>query len=139
MNRMELRQLAEDRMSDAANLLAGQRWSGAYYLSGYAVECGLKACIMAHVEKTGAIFVDKKFGEKCWTHDLRALRELANLDSAYVASIVANPLLLSNWSITNAWEETSRYKQKNQAEAESLYNAIADTQNGVLTWIRLHW
>lgn len=76
MNRLELRQLAEDRILDAANLLAGQRWSGTYYLSGYAVECGLKACILAHVEKTGVIFLDKKFGETCWTHDLTALEPI---------------------------------------------------------------
>jgi hypothetical protein len=56
MNRAQLRQLAEDRVLDAACLLAGGRWAGAYYLAGYAVECGLKACIMAHIEATGAIF-----------------------------------------------------------------------------------
>jgi hypothetical protein len=30
VNRMELRQLAEDRMFDAAALLAAQRWADAY-------------------------------------------------------------------------------------------------------------
>jgi len=53
VNRAELRQLAEDRILDAEHLLAAGRWSGAYYLAGYAVECGLKACIMARVESTG--------------------------------------------------------------------------------------
>jgi HEPN domain-containing protein len=42
---MELRQLAEERLLDAAALLAARRWAGAYYLAGHAVECGLKACI----------------------------------------------------------------------------------------------
>ena len=36
-----MQQLAEDRILDAASLLAVGRWSGAYYLAGYAVECGL--------------------------------------------------------------------------------------------------
>ncbi len=51
MNLVELRQLAEDRLRDAAALLAAGQFSGAYYLAGYAVECGLKACILAHIEK----------------------------------------------------------------------------------------
>jgi hypothetical protein len=63
MNRVQLRQLAEDRILDAACLLAGDRWAGAYYVAGYAAECGLKACIMAHVEAIGAIFQDRKFSQ----------------------------------------------------------------------------
>src|SRR5437868_6200615 len=70
VNRAQLRQLAEDRILDAGCLLAGGRPAGAYYLAGYAVECGLKACILAHIEAAGAIFQDRKFSEKCWTHDL---------------------------------------------------------------------
>ncbi len=139
MNRMELRQLAEDRLNDAALLLAGQRWSAAYYLSGYAVECGLKACILAYVEKSGAIFEDKKFGEKCWTHNLTVLRELADLDNVFDRTILGDPQLLSNWNTAEDWEETTRYQQKSQSEAEKLYEAIADAKSGVLTWIRMHW
>jgi len=45
MNRLDLQQLAWERSGDAQELLAAGRWSGAYYLCGYAVECGLKACI----------------------------------------------------------------------------------------------
>src|SRR5438128_12577971 len=60
--------------------LAGRgRWAGAYYLAGYAVECGLKACILAYVENTGAIFLNKRFLEGCWTHELEKLLITANL------------------------------------------------------------
>ena len=52
------------------HLLSAGRWSRAYYLAGYAVECGLKACVLAYVERTCVIFLDKKFSEKCWTHDV---------------------------------------------------------------------
>jgi hypothetical protein len=67
------------------------------------------------------------------------LRELANLDTAFDAAILGNPQLLSNWNTAEDWEETSRYRQKGQAEAEKMCEAIADPQSGVLTWIRLHW
>jgi HEPN domain-containing protein len=139
VNRAELRQLAEDRLIDAQHLLAGGRWSGAYYLAGYAVECGLKACIMAHVESTGAIFQDKKYSEKCWTHDLEALVALAGLEVVLDADLAANPALDANWTVVLDWEETSRYEQKTQAEAQALYDAVANHPNGILAWIRNHW
>jgi HEPN domain-containing protein len=80
LNRAELRRLAEDRVLDAEALLKESRWSGAYYLAGYAVECGLKACVLAFVERTGVIFQDKKFLDKCWTHDLESLIKAADLE-----------------------------------------------------------
>ncbi len=45
MNRLEFQAMAEERIVDASLLLVGGQWSAAYYLAGYAVECGLKACI----------------------------------------------------------------------------------------------
>ena len=139
MNRAELRQLAEDRLIDAQHMLAGGRWSGAYYLAGYAVECGLKACIMAHVEATGAIFQDKKYSEKCWTHDVETLLVLANLQAALKADTATNAVLFGNWDLAKGWKETSRYEQKTPSEAQALYDAIATQPNGVLPWIRNHW
>jgi HEPN domain-containing protein len=139
VNRAQLRQLAEDRILDAERLLAAGRWGGAYYLAGYAVECGLKACIMAHVEAVGAIFQDKRFSEKCWTHDLEDLLQLANLEATLGADTAANATLFANWAATKDWKETSRYEQKTQAEAQSLYNAIANDPDGMLPWIRKHW
>ncbi len=139
MNRQQLRQLAEDRILDARCLLAGERWGGAYYLAGYAVECGLKACIMARVESTGAIFQDRKFSEKCWTHILEDLLDLAGLEPTLAAATAGNVRLSSNWLTTIAWNETSRYAQKTQSEAQTLFDAINDNPDGVLTWIRTHW
>jgi hypothetical protein len=139
VNRARLRQLAEDRIQDAACLLAGGRWAGAYYLAGYALECGLKACIMVYVKNSGAIFVEKKFSEKCWTHNPEDLLRLAGLETTLNADAAANPALSTNWGVATGWEETSRYKQKTQAEAQAMYDAIANHPNGVLTWIRIRW
>ena len=38
-------ELAETRRTEALCLLAANLFCGAYYLAGYAIECGLKACI----------------------------------------------------------------------------------------------
>ena len=43
MKRLEWQQLAERWLVDAKCLLDDRNWSAAYYLAGYAVECGLKA------------------------------------------------------------------------------------------------
>ncbi len=139
MNRVQLRQLAEDRILDAESLLTSGRWAGAYDLAGYAVECGLKACIMAHVENTGAIFQDKRYSEKCWTHDFEDLLVLANLKLTLSADAPANTALFANWAEAKGWNEISRYGQKTQSEAQALYDAITNNPDGVLAWIRKRW
>jgi len=139
LNRAQPRQLAEDRILDAACLLAGGRPAGAYYLAGYAAEGGLKACIMAHVEAVGAIFQDRKFSEKCWTHDLEELLKLANLKPTLDADAAVNAALFANWGLATDWKETSRYEQRTQPEAQALLDAIDGKPDGVLEWIRNHW
>jgi hypothetical protein len=39
----ELELLAQEKLDDAAALIAGNRWSSGYYLAGYSVELALKA------------------------------------------------------------------------------------------------
>lgn len=139
MNRPELQQLAEERLLDAQALLAAQRWSAAYYLAGYAVECALKACVLACVERTGAIFEDKKFSEKCWTHDFTALVKLAGVNAAYDVDSAANLALKRNWDIVLDWNEKARYQKWAEVQAKDLYAAIINDPNGVMPWIRLRW
>src|ERR1700681_3770039 len=80
VNRLELRRLAEDRIADAGVLLAAGRWSGAYYLAGYAVECGLKACI-AKLTNQDDFPRDRRLLEECYTHSLEKLLKPAGLKS----------------------------------------------------------
>lgn len=51
LNRYDLQRLADLRAAEARLLLDNGYWSGAYYLAGYAVECGLKACIARRVRE----------------------------------------------------------------------------------------
>jgi HEPN domain-containing protein len=137
MTRAELQQLAEDRIGDAQALLAAGRWSGAYYVAGYAVECALKACI---AKLTGLHdFPPKvKFVQDCYTHDLVKLLRIAGLKPDLDAATAANLPLNQNWGVVTAWEESSRYQQRTQVEAESLYLAITGP-DGILPWIRIRW
>lgn len=139
MNRAVLQQLAEDRVLDAKALLDAGRWSGAYYLTGYAVECGLKACVLARIERTGIIFEEKEFIKKCWTHDVDTLVDAADLQKERGQSVSTNPTLGEHWLLVGDWNETDRYKSKTEAKARRLYEAVTDRVNGVLPWIRIRW
>jgi hypothetical protein len=142
LNRVQWQNLTEERLLDAAALLAAGRWAAAYYLSGYAVECGLKSCILHHLEKTGAIFQNRKYLKDlgdCWTHELDKLVELADLTAERGVACGANPALDGYWSVVKDWKETSRYELKSEVDARLLYEAITQEPNGVLQWIRTHW
>jgi len=113
----------------------------AYYLAGYAIDAGLKSCVLAYLENKNAdvIFREKKFSESCWTHNLRSLVKLAGLQPALDAAGVRNPALEVNWTHVARWSETSRYESAAEVQARRLLDAVMDLQNGVLSWIKIHW
>ncbi len=141
MDRMFLLQLADDRVRDAEALPGAKRWSAAYYLSGYAVECGLKACALVYIMKNvDVIFRERKYSDSCWTHDIEALVKLADLKTERDVAASANSRLgVNNWQIVKDWSEITRYQRKTKLEAEKLHQAVTDAANGVLPWIKTHW
>ena len=80
MNRRDLQSLANVRLREARVLLRAKEFSGAYYLAGYAVECALKACVAKQYKRHD--FPDKKIVNDSWTHDLKKLAAIANIDDA---------------------------------------------------------
>ncbi len=139
MNRTNLRRLAEERVIDAKILLDGGQWAGSYYLAGYAVECGLKSCVLALIERTGIIFIQRKFLEDCWTHDIETLVKTAGLKDERTSDIVANPGRALSWGQAKDWTVDARYDQKTEAQARKLYEAVINPLIGVLPWIKMHW
>lgn len=139
MDRAEFQQLAEDRVLDAEALLATGRWSAAYHLAGYAVECGLKSCVLAYLEKhPEVVFQIKRYSERCWTHKIDELLELAGLKAKCDTDAIANSAFAQNWLTVKSWSEVSRYQQKSQPEAKGYFVAVTQA-DGVLPWIRTHW
>jgi hypothetical protein len=140
VNRADFQKLANDRIADARALLAAKRWAAAYYLAGYAVECGLKACILARVAVSAeVIFDDRRYSEKCWSHNLIQLVDLAALKTRLEAAMAANPGLEDNWDTVKEWSESSRYARMSKTKAKDLYNAITDKKDGVFPWIKGYW
>jgi hypothetical protein len=138
VNRADLRQLSKERLREARALLAARCWSGAYYLAGYAVECGLKSCVIKHLMTTDQ-FPERKFSEQCWTHNLIQLLGLAGLKAVFDADAAADPDLLAKWGTVKDWDESSRYERKTKLEARQLFDAITNKKHGVLSWIKQHW
>lgn len=142
VNRADLQALMERRILDADALLKAGCWAAAYYLAGYAAECGLKSCILHYVQQTGMIFRDRKYLKDlgdCWTHQLDQLVNLARLTAALGEATGVNPALRGYWGVVKDWKETSRYEDKTEDEARALYEALTHEPDGVLRWIRIHW
>lgn len=142
MNRQWLQNLALERIEDAQALINAQRWSAAYYLAGYAVECGLKSCVLKYVEATGMIFQDRNFLKslnECWTHDLDKLVGMSGLTKQFGEDRKLDTLLNASWGLVKDWKETSRYEHKTQRDTTDLLQAITNNPHGVLPWIQLHW
>lgn len=136
MNRNELRELALIRLKEAKSLLNSRNYEGAYYLCGYAVECGLKACIAKKTNRHD--FPDKNTVNESYTHELSKLLRLAGLDKRLNDASKKNKTLEVNWSVVKDWREDSRYKRFTDKDAVALYSAI-NGKHGVLRWIKLYW
>ncbi len=142
MDRKRLQKIAKERLKDAKALLGRKRWSGAYYLCGYAVECALKARLLRYLGESEAVFGDRDYLKelaKCWTHDLVKLVELGGLKTELQAACGANVVLNDFWLETKAWTETSRYEERTEAEARVLYEAVSHNPDGVFRWIQSRW
>lgn len=137
MNRDDLKVIANVRRKEAKTLLDNGSYDGAYYLSGYVVECGLKACI---AKKTSIYdFPDKRTVNDSYRHDLTILLGVAGLKQDLDNAMQANPRLELNWAIVKDWKVESRYTKHSRREAEDLYSAITNRQDGVLRWVRQYW
>jgi HEPN domain-containing protein len=138
VNRTDLQQLAELRLEDSRVLFQNGRYAAAYYLCGYAVECGLKACIAQQIiQREYSPYAN--FSRDLFTHDLNRLVLLANLGPALAARRQASPGFARNWSEVEQWSEQSRYENWTRQDAQRLLDAVSRVPDGVLEWIRQLW
>lgn len=138
MNRSDFQKMAKKRLKDAKTLLEQRRYSGAYYLCGYVVECGLKACI-AKRTKQFDFPPDRKTINDIYTHDLQLLLKSSELKQMLEKEIRKNKKLEVNWSLVKDWKETSRYEKHTRKETRDLYLANSRKKSGVLKWISQCW
>ena len=138
MNRRDWQKLATERIVDAKALLAAKRWAGAYYLAGYAVECGLKACAARQFQEHEV--PDKTVVNDFYTHRLDKLLGISGIKAALETRAEAGPDFQVNWNTVRDWSETSRYDHSTtEAKARDMLVAVADPNNGVLPWLKTQW
>lgn len=137
MHRSDWQNLARMRLRESKALISASQWSGAYYLGGYAVEAGLKACLVRQFAAN--TMPDKALVQKAHTHNLTELVKLSGLEISQNSAFTADPSFELRWAVTKDWNETSRYRVWSERDARDLVEAIANRQHGVLKWVRQHW
>jgi HEPN domain-containing protein len=137
MNRNDLQRLAGIRIREANTLFKAGEYSGAYYLAGYAVECALKARIAKAVQRHD--FPEKGLADKVFTHNLRDLLKLADLNDELETAKKASRNFAAGWDEVIKWSEASRYTIWTRNQAEVLLDAILKRKDGVMPWIKQRW
>jgi hypothetical protein len=138
MNRKELKELARCRLREAIVLYKAECYDGAYYLAGYAVECGLKACI-AKLTMRHDFPPKLKVVQNCYVHDLVGLVAAAKLQTQHQSELNSDPQFKVNWTVVKDWSEEKRYEKSNEVAARDLIQAIRARKHGVMQWIRRYW
>ncbi|MGK6351361.1 HEPN domain-containing protein [Parapedobacter sp. DT-150] len=137
MKREEFKLIAKLRIDEAKTLLANGHYSGAYYLAGYALECGVKACLAKQISEHN--IPEKKFINDIYTHDLQKLIKFDDdLNTSY-ETLKSDGEFIMNWTIVKDWNEQSRYKKYDKNQAEELINAILSKNKGILSWVQQYW
>lgn len=134
MNRRDFQKLSTLRLREAGVLLRAELFDGAYYLTGYAIECALKACIARRTKAHD--FPDRAFATACHTHKLDELLRHAGLEAA----LRQRKELEVYWESVKKWSEAARYEHgKSKVEAEVLYAAATKRGSGIIPWLKRHW
>ena len=119
-------------------LLENTLWTGAYYMTGLAIECALKSCLASAVKEHD--FPDKDFVRDMYVHNLQRLFTLNGaLWASFQADMKADAKLNVNWSTVKDWDDGKRYDIVEELEARALYEASTDAGSGVMEWIRGRW
>ena len=137
MTRRDFQHLTRLRLNDARALLRNGNNEGAYYVTGLAIECALKAAIARRTRRHDFPPEPRLVRESIYSHDLDKLLVAAGLESTLNAAATNNPALKTNWALVKDWKVGSRYLVSG-LNGDTLYRAAAG-RNGVLGWLRQYW
>lgn len=137
----DLLRISLSRFKEAKILLEKNRFDGAVYLCGYALELLLKRHICTVLNwDDGYPSTSKEFDKlklkSFKTHDLNCLLKLSGLEK----QVRADSALFADWQIANTWDSEIRYRNigsVNKTEAESTINAsrtLLNYINGLSKW-----
>lgn len=120
ISRGDLRKLARTRLRDAEILLESNRYDGAVYLCGYAIELALKARICRLLKWEGFPETNKEFENfrSFRTHDLEVLLRLSGLGGKIKTQYFAE------WSTVATWGPEVRYMPVGSTSRQEALNMI---------------
>ena len=139
MNRIDFQSLSDLRIADARALLEAGRFGGAFYFTGIAIECGLKAAI---AKQTAAHDFPPKpeLVRSIYVHSLGDLLKHALLDQQLDRDCIPEPELRRNWDVVKSWTVEARYSSvATEQTARDMFSSASDIKTGVLTWLKIHW
>jgi hypothetical protein len=137
MNRSDLQALAQTKADDALILFERGSFSNAYYLAGYSIELGLKACIARQI--LAETIPDKSFISNVYVHKFGELVRLAGLSEELKLQQDKDSTFQENWGTMSEWSPDIRYDVVDQPTCEFFLNAIMNEKHGVLRWIKSFW
>jgi HEPN domain-containing protein len=126
--------LATIRLGEANILFSNKKYSGAYYLAGYAIELGIKA-YYCKGRKRYTFPPDPSVVKSLYTHDLNGLMTVSELKRAFDIDVSSDSSLQSNWETVKDWSEKSRYSRIKKSDSESMINAV----KVIFTWMQTKW
>jgi len=97
----------------------------------------LKACVAKGVKRYD--FPEKGLADKVFTHNLRDLLKLAELNDELETAKKASRSFAACWDAVIKWSEASRYAVWTRNHAEELLDAILRRKDGVMPWIKQRW
>lgn len=136
LSRTTLQKLATAKADDASILFAHHRYSNSYYLYGYAVELGLKACIARQM--VAETIPDRDILKGFLDHQISKLVGLAGL-TAPLRDARLLPEFDIRWVTVSEWSVDSRYDSVDAVTAATMKEAIENPDSGVLKWLRQYW
>ncbi|KAA5603426.1 HEPN domain-containing protein [Blastochloris sulfoviridis] len=137
LRRSDLRAMEQAKIQGAILLLENGRYSNAYYLAGYAVEIGLKACIATQV--IAETIPSPEFLKNVLNHDFPKLVGLAGLATELKEQKDKDSEFAANWAIVSEWSVETRYETRDPMSAQIMIQAVCDPKSGVLEWTKKFW
>lgn len=134
--RSTLQHLADAKVADARLLFEHKRYSNAYYLYGYGIELGLKACVSRQI--VAETIPDRAVLTRFLTHRLSELVGLAGLNERLQERRKDRNFDI-RWSVVAEWSEESRYEMIDSALASAMKDAVEHPDHGVMKWLRQYW
>ena len=136
ITKRDLEALSDVRLQEAVRLYKARKYSGAYYLAGYAVECALKACLAKKARRYAFPPKPKIVRDHYYTHDLQ---KIAGESGLLPELERRHPKLATYWATVKDWTGESRYDSRAGKRAKDILIAIEDPADGVLQCIKRHW